>query len=441
VSNITLNRSTRFRAALKGEIPIWLEKNILTESTAEQLREQYELDKLATESASLLTSILFTLGGLLLGGGVISFVAANWDDIPKNGKVALLLATLLAFHVTGYWLKNNRGWPRLGHALIFGGCLVFGANIGLFAQIFHISGEWYGAFGIWALGSLVVAWAVRSWLIGALTLYTSYIWFSGFLEGGRHSCWFYPFAIAMALLPLAQSVKSRALYTMIFIQVIMALCVVAGVEGRSGRYVALAMASGGLLCWAVGETHIVFGVRKEFGNLTRGIGILALAIAAYILSFHDTWGTPYQEPQKYMWLIPVAASAITGAVLIVILLSGKSADSNRRFYLSSIVIVIALICLCIGLDRFGNSIVLPTISANLAAFALAFVTIWRGIAEERRVPFWFGSLLSMLIVVSRFFEYESSLLLKSAVFIACGIAVMMAGTFYERLLRQKEAMQ
>lgn len=98
VSNITLNRSTKFRAALKSEIPIWVEKEILTESGAEQLTKQYELNKLANESASLLAAVMFTLGGLLLGGGVISFVAANWDSIPRNGKAGLLLALLIAFH-------------------------------------------------------------------------------------------------------------------------------------------------------------------------------------------------------------------------------------------------------------------------------------------------------------------------------------------------------
>jgi uncharacterized membrane protein len=443
VSNITLNRSTKFRAALKSEIPIWLEKEILTQSGAEQLREHYELEKLASESASLLASVIFTLGGLLLGGGVISFVAANWDDIPKSGKVTLLLVTLLAFHMTGYWLKNNRRWPRLGHALIFIGCLIFGANIGLFAQIFHISGEWYGAFGVWALGSVAVAWAVRSWLIGSLTLLTSFIWFTGFLSAHEQRSWLYPFAIAAALLPLAWMIRSRFLYTMTSLGIIITLCTVAGVEGDSGRYIVLAMTASGLLCWTLGETHTLSGIRQEFGYPTTGLGIAALSIAAYRWSFHDAWERPYYPAEsRYFWIIPVAAAAITGFVLMARLWSRESSENENRAKILSVMSVVVLLCCGVLLNHFNNSsIIFPTIGANIAALLLAFLAVRDGIQTERRTHFWLGSLFGMLIIVSRFFEYESSLLLKSAAFIACGTAVILAGVIYERSMRRSEVMQ
>src|SRR5262245_32898347 len=142
------NRSAKFRAALKREIPAWMEQGILTEDGAGRLRSLYELDHLGKESSRLLAAVLFTLGSLLIGGGVISFVAAHWNEISRGPKVVLLFAALLAFHVAGYWLRYRSDWLRLGHALIFCGCLVFGANIGLLAQAYQVSGDWYGMFGV-----------------------------------------------------------------------------------------------------------------------------------------------------------------------------------------------------------------------------------------------------------------------------------------------------
>ena len=138
---MTSQHSTDFRSRLKQEIPHWQQEGIISEEAAAQLTQRYQLDGIQKESSRLLAAALFTLGGLLLGGGVITFVAANWEEIPTFAKVTMLLATLLAFHLTGYWLWYQKGWTRFGHALVFAGCLVFGANIGLMAQIFHVSGK------------------------------------------------------------------------------------------------------------------------------------------------------------------------------------------------------------------------------------------------------------------------------------------------------------
>src|SRR5215510_3593253 len=215
------NRSVKFRAALKREIPAWTEQGILAEDNAARLRSLYELDDLRKESSRLLSAALFTLGSLMVGGGVISFVAAHWNEISRVPKVVLLFAALLVFHIAGYRLRYRSAWPRLGHALIFCGCLVFGANIGLVAQAYQVSGSWYRAFGAWAIGSLVMAWAAQSWITGALVIATSFTWFVGFANDSHERlATVYPPLLAIALLPLAWKVRSRTLYTLTFLGLI-----------------------------------------------------------------------------------------------------------------------------------------------------------------------------------------------------------------------------
>src|SRR5262249_22239623 len=170
IMNSEVNHSLRFRVALRREIPGWIEQGLVTDEAASKLNSIYDLSSLEKESSRLLAAVLFTIGSLLVGGGVISFVAAHWDEISRGPKVALLFSALLAFHAAGYWLRHKSDWPRLGHALIFCGCLVFGANIGLVAQVYQVSGSWYRAFGAWAIGALVMAWAAQSWITGLLVI-------------------------------------------------------------------------------------------------------------------------------------------------------------------------------------------------------------------------------------------------------------------------------
>lgn len=144
------NMSTKFRAELRNELPLWTQQGVLSDDAAKQLSSIYQLDNLKHEWSNLLSAVIFTIGGLLLGGGLISFVAANWDAISTPVKLTLLVTALLSFHIVGRWLWQAKHWRRLGHALVFCGCLVFGANIGLVAQIFHISSSWYSGFGAWA---------------------------------------------------------------------------------------------------------------------------------------------------------------------------------------------------------------------------------------------------------------------------------------------------
>ena len=232
----------------------------------------------------MLSAVIFTIGGLLLGGGVISFVAANWEEISTPVKLTILFSALLGFHAVGYWLWRSAGWRRLGHALIFCGCLVFGANIGLVAQIFHIRGDWYGAFGAWAVGSLVMAWALRSWIIGVLALCTSFVWFIGFQDDSHErAALLYPLVLAFALIPLAWIIRSRVLYAGTLVGIVIAACVIAGNRGSANQTL-LSMAAGGLFMWTLGELHRAAGWRREFANITAGLG-LSLLQWRYIWSF------------------------------------------------------------------------------------------------------------------------------------------------------------
>jgi uncharacterized membrane protein len=431
------NRSVKFRAALKREIPAWTEQGILAEDSAGRLRSLYELDDLGKESSRLLSAALFALGSMMVGGGVISFVAANWDEIPRGSKVVLLFAALLVFHIAGYWLRYRSAWPRLGHALIFCGCLVFGANIGLLAQTYQVSGSWYAMFGLWALGSLAMAWAARSWITGLLVIVTSYTWFVGFADDFHERLAIvYPPLLAVALFPLAWTIRSRALNTLTFLGLIFSLPALALVRFNDNRNALIAVTAGGFVAWAAGEFHRATGIRREFGNPAAYLGLAALAITAYQWSFHWAWqGERLFAGSRFYWLIPTGFAIAIGVALLAKAWAGM--DNSQRRTAVGVAAASLLLCLSPLLNRFGEA--WPTVVVNAAALVIASVYISKSIVEERRLAFWAGSLFVATLIVSRFFEYESSLLLKSAAFIVCGAVTMLAGVAYEKFLHRREA--
>jgi hypothetical protein len=283
-----------------------------------------------------------------------------------------------------------------------------------------------------------MAWAVNSWLTGVLALVTTFVWFIGFAEDfHERAATAYPFLLAAVLLPLARRTSSRVLYTLTFLGIICALTALAEIKGSSGLNVLLALMASGFLTWAVGEFQRTTGNQPEFGNPLATLGLVTLAAGAYIGSFHYLWDRNWgSQWHTYHWLFPVGVALALGVSLIV-----QSWASPRSERLFSYGILLALLLSSAATVLAKGRIAWPTIAMNLAALIFAAIGIGKGIVDQRRRAFWAGTLFLVLLVLSRFFEYETGLLMKSAAFIGCGALILVAGISYERRLQRREVAQ
>jgi uncharacterized membrane protein len=75
-----------------------------------------------------------------------------------------------------------------------------------------------------------------------------------------------------------------------------------------------------------------------------------------------------------------------------------------------------------------------TIIFNLLLLSLAIILISQSIREGQRFNFWLGILLLILQIFSRMFEYNTDLILKAIALVACGVAAILAGLWFERYL-------
>ena len=103
------------------------------------------------------------VGAILIGLGVILFVASNWSDMTPVVKVALLIIGMLTTGWVGYYLSYERkDYKITGLALLFVNVLIFGASIFLVAQIYNLPLTfWWGAL-LWFLGAAFLAYVLQS---------------------------------------------------------------------------------------------------------------------------------------------------------------------------------------------------------------------------------------------------------------------------------------
>src|ERR1022692_1260591 len=100
--------------------------------------------------------LAIAFGAIMVGAGILLFVAAHWDDLSPTQRFLLVLAMIAGFHLAAGALM-----PRLralGIALHGVGTAALGAGIFLAAQIFNLQEHWPGGILLWAIGA-VLSWA------------------------------------------------------------------------------------------------------------------------------------------------------------------------------------------------------------------------------------------------------------------------------------------
>ena len=103
--------------------------------------------------------IALAFGGLMVGGGILLFVAAHWEALSPSGRFAVVLAMVGGLHVGGAFAGDR--FPAMGAVLHAVGTVALGAGIALSGQIFNLDEHWPGGVMLWALGAGLAAWLLR----------------------------------------------------------------------------------------------------------------------------------------------------------------------------------------------------------------------------------------------------------------------------------------
>ncbi len=434
---------TGFRKILRGELPAWQAEGLLTPSQAESLTGKYDLAGLPAESANIFLIAICVLGAALIGGGVISFVAYHWDGIGRWTKVALLISALGGVEFAGFYLRDVSGkMPVLGHGLLAAGALIFGANIGLIVQIFHIQSHYHGAFGGWAVATLVLAWTMRSWLVAVVSVVASFIWFTGWIDFNEGAFNYYPLVLIAGFATLAYQQRSAFLFALVTLALAISACIYAGINGdTSWPSIAMALCVGQMLAgWGILTRHSSrFSEFKTLATVSVTVGIATLVLATYLLSFHDfaeKIHNDFWNIKSWMWAWTAFPALLAGVVMWVFSAGRGWAAKDYRPVLIATWLTCVVLAATLYFPLIGpGSVLVQVVLANIALVGMAAGLTWAGTKILDRRLLWLGVILAALILASRFLEYETNLMAKSAVFLLCGAAVLIVGVKFETHLK------
>ncbi len=317
-----------------------------------------------------LSSTLAILGAVLIGFAAMSFVAANWTAIPRMVRVGILVMSLWAAYGGAGWLFA-RGYNKFAQASVVAGIALFGANIMLIAQMFHLDGNPPDAVLVWACGAVLAGFALKSApaFVVALLLFGLWSGWETSLTQAVH--WGFLPAWAITALGFSWLNWSKGVYLSglaLSIWIFVFGCVVPdgprfelialiGLVGVGLGYVASKFWSAGHL----NRDHVVANV-QYFGAALTFAGLFALQmfekpsleelIVLAVLTLIGliaamAWANS-SDNRRLLWL---AYAGFTVQVLFLYFKTVGTLLGSSLFFLSSGVIVIGLAVLAMRLHR------------------------------------------------------------------------------------------
>lgn len=452
--------SDKFRRQLQREAEQWRAEGLITNFQYEQLRERYQFNTLDTSPRNNFITLLIGLGSILIGLGVIIFVAANWQELPRVGKVILLIGLFIGVNIVGFSKWNSQGaQKRIGHALLLLGALILGANMGLMGQMFHISGSSYELLLAWGIAVLAMAYSLRLTSMGVLSIIIIGIGYWSFwgLVGqrltssvedfswaslmGQHM----PLLAGLMFIPLAYWCRSRWIFALGVIAIVSSLEANLSILFYFAPSVfAIAVALPPALLWGYDDTRWQLnrqpmGVRRRsFQPIARQIALFCLGVSFYLLSFYWIWEsffpTRVVTPSRLTWVALLDALILIGLALFEWLRLARLVR-DRHDNLTTIVIGV-FIAIAALVTFWHTSVTQIPIQAtfifNVLLFLFAAGLIREGLAQGERRAFWGGMVLLVLRILSWFLLSNTQLLFKSLMFILCGVGVIAIGLWFER---------
>lgn len=459
--------SEKFRRQLRQEAEQWLHEGTIDRSVYEKIADRYQFSDLESAARNRFIAILMGLGGILMGLGTIIFVAANWEAWSRFSRLILLLGLFLGVNATGFylWRKSTppRSYQNLGQGLLLLGALILGANMALMSQLFNQSGNLYELFLVWGLGVALMSFSLRLKSLGVLAAILLQVgYWLGLSQSSIAWEWSWgklmiehmPLVVLFFLISLAYWCRSRAIFGLAVIAVMTSFF--ANVLRFEGWMLELAIGLPPAFFWGYTEKIWRFERSRgssspldmQFQSIARRLSTLFISLVLYIFSF-NFW-TDFNLGQLSLdqwqsWRYIIVDISILSALTVLGWLQLRSPEIDWDFWQKQWInsLTISAFIVISGSLVFWHLHVYSiagfgTIAFNIMLFLFSISLIRDGLAWGDRRTFWGGTFLFSLGIVSRMLEYNTGLLLKSLVFVLCGVGVMVAGLAFEQNVKKSK---
>ena len=400
-----------YRQRLESDLAAWQRDGIVPPTVGDSIRARLG----PIPQGVNIPTVVAILGALLIAAAFLTFVAANWEEIPRAARFTLLLAGIAVSYALATWFDRT-GRSYLADVCVTVGSIVFGAAIALTGQMYHLGGDFAAGVLLWAGGALLAAALTGSRGALAVALSVGCFWSAMRMEALREP--HFPFLIfwfvAAALAAMWNSAPARHLAAL----AALAWWIMVGVH-----YVSIfnfdplgVIAGGGALMFGAGLVMANVGNEslRRFGATFSSYGVLAFVV---IVAFTIVGIIEASRQHMPSWVLACGIAGILCAAAAAIV--GRSVGAAVAVI--AVIIGIALEAGALGSIRPRDQ---PWLAYALVLIAMLSLVI-SGMLDDIRprvVAGWIGLATALAAIT---WAIEGSLIAR-ALFLALAGAVAVA---------------
>lgn len=441
-----------FANRLRKELPAWTERGLVAPAQADAILAHAEVRAARTDR--LTPVALGVLGALIFATGVILFFAANWDAMSKIVKLTVLFAGLWAAYATALWGsgRQGKGARVLGQAALLLGVLLFGANIHLIAQIYHIDAHYPNGVLMWAVGALALCWAAPSQPVATAGFALTVVW-SGMesLEFWNGVHW--PFLpLWAAFLPPALQRGWRWTAAVALLALFAWLLITLEAVGHREKIYAVQLyVLVGIAIYALGHECADHRRVAPLAVIVQRFGLVGALLAAHGMLYTELhglhWEYGWAEARRLpmaptWWIVATVLAAVTVIALVtrrLLRAPGAAGDPLGRAGLALAVLAIAALLSSLLAPPSGRAVGAVYVGWNLVHAAALVWLVLRGYARGDRFQVNAAFLFLGLGVLALYFDRFWSLMDRSLFFMGGGAILVVGGFALERQRRRLTA--
>jgi uncharacterized membrane protein len=164
------------KARFEQELQHWIEHDLISDAQGRRLLAYYPDDQPDQTPFYLQAGfIISALGIFVVALGLILLISQNWDSFPIYVRSGMGLLPLgVCWGLVVYYLHREK--PYYAELAAFASWLVFGINVQLQAQIFHLNGYYPDGMLLWLVGGVFWMFRFRTVLMLITGLVLTLIW-------------------------------------------------------------------------------------------------------------------------------------------------------------------------------------------------------------------------------------------------------------------------
>jgi len=394
-----------------------IKEGIINSDTGNKIIDYYSTNE---EKNKLKQYIIFAvIGALLIGLGIISIVAHNWDNINTANKLIISFAPLLIAQLfCAYVLvkqKNNKSYLESASLLL---SLSVAASISLVSQTYNIIGSLDSFLLIWMLLSLPLVYLFKSKSVSILYIVTitCYAWINSYtINDSSYTYWLLLMLIAPFYYYLYKNNKSDNSFKAHSWLISLSISICLGSMAFNGEgLISIAYISLFVAYILIGNLFF-----KEYKNNAYSIlGTLSLLFSLVGMSFHSFWtnikttGTIPYNFSTNEYIASIFVTAICAALLYYKYKNSKLTDIK----IIDISFILFIIIFITGL----TNTYIATILCNILILSISVSNISKGSKTSNLGLFNLGLVNLIILIACRFFDINISFIYRGILFIMLG---------------------